>query len=244
MALVFNTGLTAEELQTLRRGEDELQSEHAATNAIIERLKARGASASEIKQIQELDGWILYGAQKELARKGGDAYRMHLQNPEVRNKKYDLGDGRKIVSSRRLNITDVDYKTIRGIISGNFLDRYKGYDLAFAEEYLFPGMRKVNANDDLSFTSLHQERFEKEQADVYRTSVSNLLADMETDSRAVEKFLITESGNLGGAALGQERGKLLQYIAEGFVDGSLTDKRILSLLSSQEFTIGGKTVIR
>ena len=243
MALVFNTGLTAEELQTLRRGEDELQSEHAATNAIIERLKARGASASEIKQIQELDGWILYGAQKELARKGGDAYRMHLQNPEVRNKKYDLGDGRKMSLQDAIESgDDVDYKTIRGIISGNFLDRYKGYDLAFAEEYLFPGMRKVNANDDLSFTSKAQERFEKEQADVYRTSVSNLLADMETDSRAVEKFLITESGNLGGAALGQERGKLLQYIAEGFVDGSLTDKRILSLLSSQEFTIGGKTV--
>lgn len=243
MALVFNTGLTAEELQILRRGEDELQSEHAATNAIIERLKARGASASEIKQIQELDGWILYGAQKEIARKGGDAYRMHLQKPEVRNKKYDLGDGRKMSLQQALEGgKDVDYKTIRGIISGNFLDRYKGYDLAFAEEYLFPGMRRVNANDDLSFSSKAQENFEKQQADAYRTSVSNLLADMETDSRAVEKFLITESGNLGGAALGQEREKLLQFIAAGFVDGSLTDRRILDLLSSQQFTIGGKTV--
>jgi len=243
MALVFNTGLTAEELQTLRRGEDELQGEHAATNAIIERLKARGASASEIKQIQELDGWILYGAQKEIARKGGDAYRFHLQNPEVRNKKYDLGDGKKMSLQDAIDSgNDVDYKTIRGMISSNFLDRYKGYDLAFAEEYLFPGMRRVNANDDLSFASKAQERFEKEQADAYRTSVSNLLTDMETDSRAVEKFLITESGNLGGAALGQEREKLLQYIAEGFVDGSLTDRRILDLLSSQQFTIGGKTV--
>ena len=243
MALIFHTGVTAEELQTLRRGEDELQGEHAATNAIIERLKANGASASEIKQIQELDGWILYGAQKELARKGGDAYRMHLQNPEVRNKKYDLGDGKKMSLQDAIeNSNDVDYKTIRGIISGDFLDRYKGYDLAFAEKYLFPGMRKVNANDDLSFTSKAQENFEKAQADAYRTGVSNLLPDMETDSRAAEKFFVTESGNLGGAALGQERVKLLQYIADGFIDGSLTDRRILDNLLSQEFTIGGKTV--
>ena len=116
MALVFKTKLTAEELQTLRRGEDELQAEHAASNAIIERLKARGASASEIKQIQELDGWILYGAEKELARKGSDAYRVHLQNPEVRNKQHDLGDGRKLSLQQALEEgKDVDYQTIRGI---------------------------------------------------------------------------------------------------------------------------------
>ena len=243
MALVFNTGLTAEELQALRRGEDALLSEHAATNAIIQRLKARGASASEIKQIQELDGWILYGAQKELARKGGDAYRFHLQNPEVRNKEYDLGDGRKLSLEKALKEGNaVDYKTVRGIISGNFLDRYKGYDLAFAEEYLFPGMRKVNANDDLSFTSEAQKVFEANQKDIYRTGVSNLIPDMETDSRAVEKFLITQSGGQGGQGLGREREKLLMYFAEGFTDGSLTDKNILSLLMGQEFTIGGKTV--
>mgnify|MGYP003323690187 CR=1 FL=1 len=127
MALVFKTKLTAEELQTLRRGEDELQAEHAASNAIIERLKARGASASEIKQIQELDGWILYGAEKELARKGSDAYRVHLQNPEVRNKQHDLGDGRKLSLQQALEEgKDVDYQTIRGIISSNFLAIYLG----------------------------------------------------------------------------------------------------------------------
>ena len=243
MVLVFNTGLTAEELQTLRRGEDELLSEHAATNAVIERLKSRGASASEIKQIQELDGWILYGAQKEIARKGGDAYRFHLQNPEVRNKEYDLGDGRKMSLEQAIKSGNaVDYKTVRGIISGNFLDRYKGYDLAFAEEYLFPGMRDVNANDDLSFTSEAQKVFEASQKEIYRTGVSNLLADMQTDSRAVEKFLITQSGGQGGRGLGREREKLLMYFAEGFTDGSLTDKNILSLLMGQELTIGGKTV--
>lgn len=244
MALVFKTGLTAEELQSLRRGEDELQSEHAATNAIIDRLKARGASASEIKQIQELDGWILYGAQKEIARKGADAYRFHLNNPEVRNKKYDLGDGRKLSLQDALESgNDVDYKTVRGIISGNFLDRYKGYDLAFAEEYLFPGMRKVEANDDLSFTSKAQEQFEKEQTEIYQAGIANVLSDMEAgDTRALEKFLLVESGGQGGEALGRERKKFFEQLIKMYQDRRLSSERTLALLESQQFTIGGKTV--
>ena len=244
MALVFNTGLTAEELQILRRGEDELQSEHAATNAVIERLKANGASASEIKQIQELDGWILYGAQKELARRGGDAYRVHLQSPEVRNKKYDLGDGKKMSLQQALDEgKDVEYKTIRGIISGDFLDRYKGYDLAFAEEYLFPGMREANANDDLSFASKAQEQFEKAQTEQFKTGISNVLDDAKAgDLRAFEKFLQVESGGLGGTILGSTRDKFFQIATEMFKEGSLTSNEFHELIMSQQFTIGGKTV--
>ena len=244
MALVFKTGLTAEELQTLRRGEDELQGEHAATNAIIERLKAKGASASEIKQIQELDGWILYGAQKEIARKGADAYRFHLNSPEVRNKEYDLGDGRKLSLQEALDSgDDVDYKTVRGIISGDFLDRYKGYDLAFAEEYLFPGMREVEANDDLSFTSKAQKNFEKEQTEIYQTGIANVIADMEAgDFRALEKFLLVESGGQGGEALGRERKKFLEQLGKMYQDRRLNTPAVLALLESQQFTVGGKTV--
>ena len=243
MALVFKTKLTAEELQTLRRGEDELQAEHAASNAIIERLKARGASASEIKQIQELDGWILYGAEKELARKGSDAYRVHLQNPEVRNKQHDLGDGRKLSLQQALEEgKDVDYQTIRGIISSNFLDRYKGYDLAFAEEYLFPGMREVDANDNLVFTTEAQKIYEKNRTEQFKTGISNVLGDAKAgDLRAFEKFLQTESGGLGGPILGSTRERFFQTLTEMYKDGRLTiDQK--ELIMSQQFTVGGKTV--
>ena len=243
MALVYRTGLTAEELQTLRRGEDELLAEHTATNAIIQRLKANGASASEIKQIQQLDGWILYGAQKELAKKGGDAFRAHLASPEVRNKKYELPDGRKLSLESALEYGEaVDYKTVRGIISANFLDRYKGYDLAFAEEYLFPDMREVEANDDISFNSKAQKAYEKEQAEIFSTNALNALDEMSFDPHAVEKFLLTETGGMGGRALGIARQKFLDYLVKGYQDGSITDRSFLASLQDQQLTISGKTV--
>ena len=245
MALVFNTGLTAEELQTLRRGEDELQSEHAATNAIINRLKQRGASASEIKQIQELDGWILYGAQKELARRGGDAFRIHLQNKEIRTKEYDLGEGKKLSLQKALENGDqVAYKTIRGNIAGKFLERYQGYDLAFAEEYLFPGMREVNRNDDANFASVLQEQLEKEQEEIYQTGIANMIADAKDgNSFALQDFIRIENGSDSGPGLGIQRKKVLQALVKGVESGLIDNpSEAMELLFNQKFTINGKQV--
>lgn len=245
MALVFNTGLTAEELQTLRRGEDELQSEHAATNAIINRLKQRGASASEIKQIQELDGWILYGAQKELARRGGDAFRLHLQNPNIRTKEYDLGEGKKLSLQKALEDgDDIAYKTIRGMISGKFLERYKGYDLAFAEEYLFPGMREVNRNDDINFASVLQDKFEKDQQEIYQTSIANMVADAKDgNSFALQNLIRVEAGVDSGPELGDQRKKVLSTIVKMMEDGYFEDPEgVRDLLKGQMFTVNGKQV--
>ena len=245
MALVFNTGLTAEELQALRRGEDELQGEHAATNAIINRLKQRGASASEIKQIQELDGWILYGAQKELARRGGDAFRIHLQNKEIRTKEYDLGEGKKLSLQKALEDGDqIAYKTIRGNIAGKFLERYQGYDLAFAEEYLFPGMREVNKNDDINFASVLQDKFEKEQKEIYQTGVANMIADAKDgNSFALQNFLRVKAGVDSGPELGDQRKKALSTIVEMMESGYFEDpETVRDLLKNQMFTFNGKQV--
>lgn len=245
MAIIFNTGLTAEELQTLRKGEDGLQAEHAATNAIINRLKQNGASASEIKQIQELDGWILYGAQKELARRGGDAFRIHLQSKEVRTKKYDLGEGKKLSLQKALENGDQGaYIKIRGMIEGKFLERYQGYDLAFAEEYLFPGMREVRRNDDINFASVLQEQFEKNQEEIFQTAVSNMLADAKDgNSFAFQDLVRVEAGSDSGPGLGIQRKKIFQTFVKMVQNGAIDNPvEAINLLYNQQFTINGKQV--
>ena len=247
MALIYNTGLTAEELQTLRRGEDGLASEHAATNAIIARLKKRNASASEIKQIQELDGWILLGAQKELARKAGHAYRIHLNSSEVKAKEHDLGDGRKMSLQKAFESGDInDYTAVRGIISSNFLSRYEGYDLAFMEEYVFPDMRQADESNQLEFSSKQQEQFEKQQTEQFRTGVANMVAEgLAGNKYAWENFVKMEAGTDKGPALGDMKRKALEHLAammkEGYFEsGQLT--QIQDMVRGQLLTIGGKTV--
>ena len=243
MSLVFHTGLTAAELQTLRQQEGELLAEHTAANAIVERLKRNGASASEIKQIRELDGWILYGAQKELARTAGTAYHAHLRNPEVRNRKFKLSSGKELsLEEASRNLNEEDYKEIRGLLTSEFLKSYQGYDLAFAEEYIFPGMRKTKLNDDLDFASRLQEKFEQEEQQRYRTDLVNVLDQMESDEGALERFIITESGG-DREAFGTNRKRVLQTIAAMIKDGSYgSGQAALNNLINQKFTIGGKVV--
>lgn len=245
MSLIFHTGLTAEELKTLQQSEGELLAEHTAANAIIEKLKRNGASASEIKQIRDLDGWILLGAQKELAKNAGTAYHAHLKNPEVRNKKFKLQSGREVsLEQASKNLNEDDYTEVRGLLTSEFLKAYQGYDLAFAEKYIFPSMRKTKETDDLEFRSRVQAQFEKEQEDRFRTDIKNLSDAMESDPRALETFFIAESGN-DPKAKGYVRRRTLETIPQMIANGTLevsAANRLLSNMMVQKFTVGGKEV--
>ena len=243
MSLIFHTGLTADELKTLQQSEDELLAEHTAANAIIEKLKRNGASASQIKQIRDLDGWILLGAQKELAKNAGTAYQAHLKNPEIRNKKFKLQSGREVSleqASRELN--EDDYTEVRGLLTSEFLKAYQGYDLAFAEQYIFPNMRKTKENDDLDFRSKLQEKFEKEEEIRFRTSIVNLSEAMQSDPRAFETFILSESGN-DRDAMGVIRRRVLETVPQMVKNGNFDGAKLfLSNLRKQKFTISGKEV--
>jgi len=245
MSLIFHTGLKAEELQILQQTEDGLLAEHTAANAIIERLKKNGATAGQIKQIRELDGWILLGAQKELSQKAGTAYHAFLKNPETRSKKFKLSDGSETsLADAYKNINESAYHEVRGLLTSEFLKRYQGYNLAFAEKYIFPSMRKTKENDDLDFATKLQQQFENEEKVRFHTSISNLSDLMVSDPRAVETFLITESGN-NPKVKGTIRRRLLEAIPEMIRTGTLdaTDaETFLANLNNQTLTVGGKDV--
>lgn len=245
MSLIFHTGLKAEELQVLQQTEDGLLAEHTAANAIIERLKKNGATAGQIKQIRELDGWILLGAQKELAQNAGTAYHAFLKNPETRNRVVKLSDGSETTLEKAYqNIDEAAYHEVRGLLTSEFLQRYQGYNLAFAEQYIFPKMRDTKETDDLDFNTKLQEQFEKEERDRFYTNIVNLSDAMKSDPRAAETFLITESGN-NPKAKGNLRRRMLEAIPEMIANGNIdavTAEQFLSELMNQKLTVGGKEV--
>ena len=241
MALVFQLGLDAKDLQDLRAKEDDLAAEHGAATAVIQRLKANGASASEIKQIQELDGWALMGAQKEIARNTKVSYYSHMISQETRNKKYETSGGRTLsLAEAEKRGLQSEYKEIRGIISGNFLKPYSGYDLAFAEEYMFPGMRSVNTTLDAQFATAAQKRFEQDENHRLETAALNLLEESKSNSYALANYLQGETGGQGGIILKDARETLVDTISRMVDDGLITNYDQLSSLDSQKITVAGK----
>ena len=69
--LVYQYGVTPDDLAALNSQEAELEAENTANNAVVERLKAAGASPDQIAAIRNLDGYRLYGAEKAMAEQGG-----------------------------------------------------------------------------------------------------------------------------------------------------------------------------
>ena len=241
MALVFKLGLDAEDLQNLRAKEDDLAAEHGAATAVIQRLKANGASASEINQIRELDGWALMGAQKEIARNTKLSYMTHMLSTDTRNKKYKLISGEEMsLAMAEKSGTEDNYTEIRGIIAGEFLKPYSGYDLAFAEEYMFPGMRQVDTTLQADYASKQQIRYEKDNNNRLDTSVSNVLAEAQSNPHVLNNWLQGESGGLGGVFLGDARETFTDTLSRLVKDGVITNYDQLSSLASQKITVAGK----
>ncbi len=241
MALVFKLGLDAEDLQNLRAKEDDLAAEHGAVNAVIKKLEANGASASEIQQIRELDGWALMGAQKEIARNTKLSYYTHMLSQETRNKKYKLTSGEEMsLAMAERSGTEDNYTEIRGIIAGEFLKPYSGYDLAFAEEYMFPGMRSVDTTLQADYASKQQKRYEEEENKKLETSVSNVLAEAPSNPHALNNWLQGQSGGLGGDFLKNARVTLEETLSRMVDSELITNYDQLSSLAGQKITVAGK----
>ncbi len=240
MALVFQLGLDAKDLQNLRAKEDDLAAEHGAATAVIQRLKANGATASEIKQIRELDGWALMGAQKEIARNTKLAYKVHMDNIETKTKEYKTTSGLTLSLAKAQELGQFkEYKEIRGIIAGEFLKPYKGYDLAFAEEYMFPGMRQVNTMLEAEFATAAQQRFEKDEKDSQDTAVLNLVEELKSNPYAFENHMQGETGGQGGIIRKDAREKLGETLSRLATDGLIGQDALLDLYD-QEITVAGK----
>ena len=164
LALVMEYGVTAEELEQLQKKENLIEREGAANNAVVERLKAQGASPAEIKRIRDLNGWALYGAQKGIAMSAKNNWYAFTQNPERRNKKYKVGDQMMSLQQAEDAGLASQRANIYAQMKAEFLKPYAGYDSAFAEKYLFPGMREVDTANLVSFNSDLRKQNEERRA--------------------------------------------------------------------------------
>ena len=151
MNAVYASGITFDEWSQLRNGEAEINATDATFNDLIENMKARGISPSQIDQLRNLSGKRAYGARKAYAQKGGEEYGMYLA--QSGEKEVDI-NGQKISLARARANGDLKIiPQILGRLRTEYIQQYAGMDPAFANEYLFKGMRRSEQSFNLNIAN-------------------------------------------------------------------------------------------
>lgn len=198
MNAVYASGITIDEWRTLRRGEAEIDATDATVNDMIASMQKRGISVSQIDQLRNLSGKRLYGARKAMAQKGGQEYGMYLAQSAEEEV---IINGRKTSLARAK--ADGDLKAIPQILNQlrtKYLSKFTGMDPAFANEYLFKGMRQTEGS------------YNTQLANEMTKQVSAKLAD-EDNARVKTEWEISgaqgfyENLTLGGGDRGANRKK-------------------------------------
>ncbi len=172
-ALIAKYRVTKEEYNELRLKEADLQAEGAANNRVVELLKSRGATPDEINEIRKLDGWRLYGAQKQWAQSGGKGFAAYLQ--KNRNTKLDI-DGQQISLNDAAKMDGATYAAVRDQLVANYSKPYRNLDPTFASTYFYPEIDKVVEYDKSQYISAKNTEFEEEEKNARYTALANIAA--------------------------------------------------------------------
>lgn len=238
LSLIMQTGVTAAELEELQNKEVDLEVEGAANNATVERLRANGAGAAEIKKLRDLNGWALYGAQKALAQQAKTNWYAYTNNPNNRQKKFNVNGTELSLQDAEMAGMSSERANIIGQMKAEFFKPYSNYDLAFAEKYMFPGMREVDSINQQTYTTELNKQVEKQEQNDRYTEIGNAL--LSGDPNAFEQIINMRAPN-GGPLRGAVREQMMDDLLKMAQNGTLTNNDLANI-RQQVFTINGKQV--
>lgn len=151
MNAVYASGITYEEWQQLRNGEAEINATDATINDLTVKLQARGVSVSQIDQLRNLSGKREYGARMAYAQKGGEEYGLYLA--QMGDKEVEINGQPMSLARARANGDLQVIPQILNQLRTEYISQYSGMDPAFANEYLFKGMRRTEQSYNLNIAN-------------------------------------------------------------------------------------------
>lgn len=238
LALVMQTGITAEELAELQSKEFDLEVEGAANNRTVQRLIDNGASTEEIKRIRDLNGWALYGAQKALAMQTKESWYAYTNNPERRNQMFDVnGEKYSLRQAEEGGLSSVRANII-GQMKANFLRNYADYDIKFAEKYMFPGMREVDSLNQAAYSTILKEKTEKDEQESFKNDLQTLIFENQSDNLGFQTMSRMADAE-GGPNAGTYRRKFMDNVLKLAQSGDITLDQLYRL-GDQEIIINGR----
>jgi hypothetical protein len=233
--LIFETQVSFEEFQALKGGEDKLDQSNTQVNNVVNKLKAAGYGEEYLTKLRNLSGAGLYGAMKQWAVQGGENYGAF--RAEMADKPYEV-DGQQITLQQAAKASPEVYNTVNMLIRSDYLKQYRGLNQAFADKYLYSGMRQVEARERLLFA---ENRAKELELDLTQKESNSLLTEWQTGKGSgFLKWIQVQAGG-DPKELGEKRRTALTYLVAAAKAGKFTGDDLIQLEGTEFLLNGSKT---
>ena len=229
MNYVVENGISVEQFQRLRAGEQQLDAADQAVNAV-----ANNAPNLEVRNyIRGLSGRKLYGAMKQLAIQGAIDYEPFLvensRTPVLVNGEYTTLDDAK-------DRDPATYAAARVALRSEYLKRFAGLSPELANEYLYEGIRRTEAQQTAAYSELRSKSL---QAQEDQESTQELLTELRgpEGGQAIINWYMRGSGG-DKAMIGLKRREALGLLAIAAEAGQFTSEDLAKLEEAQ-ISLGG-----
>lgn len=225
--LIVESGITPEEFLQLKAGEAQLNAADSQVNAIINKLQAAGYGEEYISRLRKLSGRQLYGAHKQWAIQGGENYAaFRAQMVDV---PFDIG-GQQITLGEASKASPEVYEQVSTLIRKEYLKQYQGLNKAFANEYLYDGIRKTEARERLLYS---EERSKELELDRINSEQNDLFTEWQSaGGEGVLQWINIKAGG-DRRELGDKRRTALGYLTNLAKSGRFTSQDLMDLESTQ-----------
>ena len=168
-SLIFESGVSYKDYLELKQNEAKIDSADTNVNSVANKLKAQGYSEEYIARIRSLSGRQLYGASKQWAIQGGENYGAF--RAEIADQPFTI-NGRPLTLAEAAKGSPEEYAAVNAAVRTEYLKQFQGLNKAFANQYLYEGMRKQEAREQLNFSEvrakeLELDRVNKESNDLF-----------------------------------------------------------------------------
>lgn len=225
---VFESGISYQDYLQLKSEEAKLDKADSAVNSVVNKLKASGTSDETIKQLRELSGYRLYGAMKQWAIQGGEDYGSF--RAEIADKPFNV-NGQEITLQQAAEGSPEIYSAVNALVRAEYLKQFQGLNQAFANEYLYDGMRRQEAKEHLMFS---EKRSKELELDRQNTEMNDLLTRMAKPGEKGQGFINWINIASGGDSkeLGEKRRSAIKYLVAAAQAGKFTAGDLAELEST------------
>jgi muramidase (phage lysozyme) len=229
MNFVMENGISAEQFQRFRAGEEQLNAGDMAINAL-----ANQTTNPELRShIRGLSGKKLYGAMKQLAIQGGIEYEPFLiensRKPVLVNGEYTTLDDAKDQGPEV-------YAAARVALRSEYLKRFAGMSPELANEYLYEGMRKVEAAHNSAYSEARNKALEAQEDEESTRTLTLGLKGPQGGQAVVEWYMSNSGGDK--AMIGLKRREALGLLQRAAAAGQFTSED-LTKLEETGISLGG-----
>ena len=225
--LAFETGIDYQEYLQLKQGESQLDVADSRISNVVNKLKAAGYSEEYISKIRNLSGRQLYGAMKQWAIQGAENYGSF--RAEMADVQFEVG-GQRVSLMEAANGSPETYAAVNTLIRAEYLKRYQGLNKAFANEYLYEGMRKQEAKERLNYS---EKRAKELELDRVNTETNEVLTEWAANRGAGLLNLIQVKAGGDPKELGDKRRTFLGYLVNAAKAGKFTSDDLMELEATQ-----------